>query len=188
MLQETNWLNIARDNGIKEKTYYWRVSHGWSKERAATKPTGKIAKIAREYGLNPSTVHSRIRYGWSLGEALKPVLDGAWKDTRIKEYPKLAVKYHNMLNRVNNNWDHYSDVSVCEEWSNDREDRLGIVNFFDHYLGSGQWTKEMEESDIVYQQHREWDDSTNNWHKEYSPSNCTILSEDEHARVHHIRR
>lgn len=37
----SEWLEVAKENGINRNTFYSRIKSGWSAERAATTPTGK---------------------------------------------------------------------------------------------------------------------------------------------------
>lgn len=40
-----HWINIAKKNGIKTRTFYSRIDIGWSYEEAATKPTRKYKEV-----------------------------------------------------------------------------------------------------------------------------------------------
>lgn len=40
-----HWINIAKRNGIKTRTFYSRIDIGWSYEEAATKPARKYKEV-----------------------------------------------------------------------------------------------------------------------------------------------
>lgn len=69
------WLELARKNGIKDKTYYSRLEYGWTKEKAATTPVkrrmdNEWLKIAQQNGIHSSTFYKRVDdMFWSPEEA-----------------------------------------------------------------------------------------------------------------------
>ena len=75
-------------NGIKPATYYFRMSHGWTREEASTIPTGakrniptidgaspvrgkrrSSVEIAKDNGISMPTYYARVRAGWGLKKA-----------------------------------------------------------------------------------------------------------------------
>lgn len=44
----SEWLEVAKENGINRNTFYSRIKSGWSAERAATTPTGKKGRPRKE--------------------------------------------------------------------------------------------------------------------------------------------
>lgn len=65
------WLELAKENGINENTFYSRVHNEWDPKDAATIPARKLndrkdlVKIAEENGISASTFRSRVNsYGW----------------------------------------------------------------------------------------------------------------------------
>ena len=72
-------VQVARENGIKDKTLRQRISNGWSIERAISEPTKKINRrnkfpeelieMAEQNGINRKVFVRRVYSGWSLEEA-----------------------------------------------------------------------------------------------------------------------
>ena len=76
----TKWLPVALQNNICEKTYRWRVWHGWEPEVAATTPVKaqkhevfskeEIEEAARN-GISYPTLSARVkRLGWTKRQAI----------------------------------------------------------------------------------------------------------------------
>ncbi|WP_051591050.1 hypothetical protein [Bacillus sp. UNC438CL73TsuS30] len=98
-----DYLNLAKQNGIKESTFGYRVRYGWSLIDAAprkpslsnpTRPELKWTKLALKNGIHRETYCSRIKLGWSPEDAATtpPLKKGEYLNEQNREKEKMAFK------------------------------------------------------------------------------------------------
>jgi hypothetical protein len=92
-----DYLKMAKENGISDRVYRWRIKKGWSFIDAATKevqdktkrrrPDGEWLDKAIQNGINKNTYYKRIRIGWTPEEAAtkQPLEPGTYLNEQTKE-------------------------------------------------------------------------------------------------------
>lgn len=123
--------DIAKANGISEKTLYVRVYRlGWKKERALTEPlqsrrdlqailTDEVRAVLELNDIPVTLFKLRIRRGWSI-ERASTESKGNYLERARSKYPleliqkaeSNGVSYNTFIRRVKEGWDIYEASEV----------------------------------------------------------------------------
>ncbi|PEU20309.1 hypothetical protein [Bacillus sp. AFS014408] len=106
--------DLALKNGISKKNVNQRIEHGWSIEKAITKPLGGrgpgrhrgMAQVAEQNGISQPLFSYRRSKGYSLYDAANiPVKERKDHEYYAKLAEENGIPYNTYIKRISLGWD-----------------------------------------------------------------------------------